>query len=1315
MWKNRLSACVLFVSLIVFACRCGGGGGGGGDNGGGGATNNRPTWSTIPANITITGGSVYSQTNGVAQDADAGQTLTCSKNGSSCSFTITVSGSGLPANCSVSFTASLAAGTCNLRISATDNGSPALSVGATISITTKGNHAPTWSTAPSNITITGGTVYNHTNGVATDVDTGQTLTCSNNGTSCGFSATVAGSGLPANCNVSFTAPGSSGTCNLRIMATDNGSPAMSVGATISITTVTNHAPTWSTAPSNITITGGSAYNHTNGVAQDADAAQTLTCSNNGNSCGFSVTVTGSGLPANCNISFTAPVPAGVCNLRIAATDNGSPALSVGATISITLKNHAPTWSTTPSNITITGGTVYNHTNGVATDVDTGQTLTCSNNGTSCGFSATVTGSGLPANCNVSFTASVSSGTCNLRIMATDNGSPAMSVGATISITTVTNHAPTWSTAPSNITITGGSVYNQTNGVAQDADAAQTLTCSNNGTSCGFTVTVSGSGLPANCSLNFTAPTPAQTCNLRITATDNGSPALSVGATISITVKNHKPTWTTMPSQIVITGGSIYNQTNGVAQDVDTGQTLTCSGSTNCGFAITVSGSSASPVNCNVSFTAQMPAGSCNLRIMATDSGSPAMSVGSTISISVKNHKPTWSLTITNITITGGSVYNQANWVAQDVDTGQTLTCSKSGAGATCGFAVTVTGSGLPANCNLSFTAPVAAQTCNLRIVATDNGSPAMSVGSTVWITIRNHAPTWSTAPVNISITGGSVYNKTNGVATDVDTSQTLSCSKNGSSCGFTVTVTGSGLPANCNVSFTAQVSAGTCSLRIMATDSGSPAMSVGRTMSITIRNHAPTWSGAPSNITLTAGSSYNKANGEATDLDTTQTLTCSSNGTSCGFSITVSGSGTPPRICNVSFTAPSSPSQSCSLRVMVSDNGSPTYTIGSTISISSIVPMIAAGYEHTCALKTNGEVKCWGYNGNGQLGNNSTTNSSTPVNVCNGGVLGCSISLLGVAAIAAGYQHTCALTMSGGVKCWGNNAHGQLGDSTTNQRNTPVDVCASSTTCSGKLSGVIAITAGDYHTCALLTTGAVYCWGYNGTGQLGDNGAETESWYPVAVWLTTGAVAIDAGDNHTCAITSVGSLKCWGYNLYGQLGDSTTTDRYTPVLVCSDSLCGSSLPGVGLISGGETHTCASSNGNIECWGNNSYGRLGDGTTTNSYTPVSLSGLSGVLEISSGYFHTCAMPTGGGVECWGDNSYGEVGDNTTTNRHSPVYVCTDSTCGSHLSGVGMISGGGLHTCALIKGSGVKCWGYNYYGELGDGTTTDRHAPVWVTGL
>jgi alpha-tubulin suppressor-like RCC1 family protein len=291
----------------------------------------------------------------------------------------------------------------------------------------------------------------------------------------------------------------------------------------------------------------------------------------------------------------------------------------------------------------------------------------------------------------------------------------------------------------------------------------------------------------------------------------------------------------------------------------------------------------------------------------------------------------------------------------------------------------------------------------------------------------------------------------------------------------------------------------------------------------------------------------------------------------------------------------------------------------------------------------------------------------------------------GVTMVSAGSGHSCAVTSAGAAKCWGRNTQGALGNHTDGPFSPiPIDV-------SGLSSGVVDIAAGNGFTCA-VQAGAAKCWGWNYYGTLG-NGTKNDSEVPVTVaGLSSGVVAITAGGEHACAVTATGAARCWGANFLGSLGDGTQTESTVPVAVSGLS------SGVVAISAGAVHTCAvTSTGAAKCWGANFHGQLGNGTTADSSVPVGVGGLSsGVVEIGTGDLHTCARTSGGAVKCWGWNHYGEVGNGTTQESTVPVIV---NRLGS---GIAAISVGAVHSCAITNGGVGKCWGDNGVGSLGNGT-------------
>ena len=380
------------------------------------------------------------------------------------------------------------------------------------------------------------------------------------------------------------------------------------------------------------------------------------------------------------------------------------------------------------------------------------------------------------------------------------------------------------------------------------------------------------------------------------------------------------------------------------------------------------------------------------------------------------------------------------------------------------------------------------------------------------------------------------------------------------------------------------------------------------------------------------------------------------------------------------------------------------------VDVEPDVVQVAAGALHTCALLERGVVRCWGAGGDGQLGYLCTEDigdnevPATAGDVTVGGT---------VVQIAAGEKHTCAMLADGAVRCWGQGEKGRLGYGNTEDvgNGTPLaiagDVAVGGT--------VVQIAAGEEHTCALLDGGAVRCWGEAERGQLGYGNTEDvgDDETPVTAGNVDAGgtvVQIVTGAWHTCALLKDGAVRCWGRGDEGQLGYGNTADigdDETPAMVGNVEVGGT----VVKLAAGGFHTCALlQDGGVKCWGNGREGRLGHGNTTNigdnetpaSIAEVAVGGLA--VQLTAGEEHTCALLEGGAVRCWGRGALGRLGYGNTTNigdDETPDTVGDVNVGGTAVQ----LSAGGFHTCALLAGGAVRCWGAGARGRLGYGNARD----------
>lgn len=336
-------------------------------------------------------------------------------------------------------------------------------------------------------------------------------------------------------------------------------------------------------------------------------------------------------------------------------------------------------------------------------------------------------------------------------------------------------------------------------------------------------------------------------------------------------------------------------------------------------------------------------------------------------------------------------------------------------------------------------------------------------------------------------------------------------------------------------------------------------------------------------------------------------------------------------------------SDTCDLRF----SSAPCSRLPLTVASITAAASLTAGFAHTCALDTSGQIHCWGKNAMGQLGNGDTTEHVTPVNVT---------ALPTAVSVVAGDNHNCAVLEDGTVRCWGLNRYGQIGVETEEtcawEGTGPATACVREAVAVPGLTDITQVALGSDHTCALHEDGTVSCWGNNSNGQLGWGALYTHSITPTLVVGVSNAIQLVASTNHTCARLSDGTARCWGKNTFGQLGDGTPYDRYRAVAV--------------------------------------------------------SGLVNAMELVTGIGHSCALITDGTLQCWGDNNFSAIGpgddsiclDGGSSAHDCRLYPATIAAA----TDVQRVIVGGSHTCILHSTGSIACWAGNEWAQLGRGATS-----------
>lgn len=356
------------------------------------------------------------------------------------------------------------------------------------------------------------------------------------------------------------------------------------------------------------------------------------------------------------------------------------------------------------------------------------------------------------------------------------------------------------------------------------------------------------------------------------------------------------------------------------------------------------------------------------------------------------------------------------------------------------------------------------------------------------------------------------------------------------------------------------------------------------------------------------------------------------------------------------------------------------------LALSSDLKIFTAG-DHCFLLKPNGTLWAWGANGYGQLGDGTTTDKHSPSQI------GADSGWISISTqrYAKG-SHSLGLKADGSLWAWGSNGYGQLGDGTTKDSHSPVQI--------GSDKDWTHVFAGGSCSMALKTDKSLWGWGLNNNGQLGDGTTENRK-TPVRIGSERDWAQIALGYNHSIALKSNRTLWAWGSNIYGQLGDGTNEERLFPKQI------GASDTWIVLAAGARHNLALSENGTLWAWGSNANGQFGDGTTQGQKSPVQIGKDNDWGFVATSPFnHTLALKKNGTLWGWGRNQTGQLGTATTSNALSPIQIGNENSWG-------FIAAGSSHSVALKSDGTVWSWGSNAYGQLGDGTTENKKAPINIS--